>query len=107
MREEQISEVMERYVQNEEIAGASLLVRQHGQTVYRNCWGYADKAAKTTIQENSIFRMMSMTKCVTAVGILQLMEAGKLNLDDPFPCLFRRLRSRALQLTRDTDGMTA
>ena len=83
MREEQISEVMERYVQNEEIAGASLLVRQHGQTVYRNCWGYADKAAKTTIQENSIFRMMSMTKCVTAVGILQLMEAGKLNLDDP------------------------
>ena len=83
MREEQISEVMERYVQNEEIAGASLLVRQHGQTVYRNCWGYADKAAKTPIQENSIFRMMSMTKCVTAVGILQLMEAGKLNLDDP------------------------
>ena len=42
MREEQISEVMERYVQNEEIAGASLLVQQHGQTAYRNCWGYAD-----------------------------------------------------------------
>ena len=50
MREEQISEVMERYVQNEEIAGASLLVRQHGQTVYRNCWGYADKAARTPIR---------------------------------------------------------
>ena len=83
MREEQISEVMERYVQNEEIAGASLLVQQHGQVVYQNCWGYADKAVKTPIRENSIFRMMSMTKCVTAVGILQLMEAGELNLDDP------------------------
>ena len=83
MREEQISEVMERYVQNEEIAGASLLVRQHGQTVYRNCWGYADKSARMPIREDSIFRLMSMTKCVTAVGILQLMEAGKLNLDDP------------------------
>ena len=83
MREEQISEVMERYVQNEEIAGASLLVQQHGQVVYQNCWGYADKAVKTPIRENSIFRMMSMTKCVTAVGILQLMEAGKLDLDEP------------------------
>lgn len=83
MREEQISDVMERYVQNEEIAGASLLVRQHGQTVYRNCWGYADKSARMPIREDSIFRLMSMTKCVTAVGILQLMEAGKLNLDDP------------------------
>ena len=83
MREEQISEVMERYVQNEEIAGASLLVRQHGQTVYRNCRGYADKSARMPIREDSIFRLMSMTKCVTAVGILQLMEAGKLNLDDP------------------------
>ncbi|MBP3478056.1 MAG: beta-lactamase family protein [Oscillospiraceae bacterium] len=78
-----IDSVIQGYVDNREISGGAMIVRKDGQIVYKNKWGWADLSTQTPIGDNSIFRMMSMTKPVTAVGILKLMEKGLLCLDDP------------------------
>ncbi len=70
-------------VENEEISGGSLLIRKGDEIAYQNLWGWADVAKTRKLEERHIFRMMSMTKPVTAVGILKLMEQGKLSIDDP------------------------
>lgn len=82
MNQDCISSQMEQYLANEELAGALLEVRKDGRTVYQNKWGFSDLTAGTPLSYDAIFRMMSMTKCVTAVGILQLVEEGKVGLDD-------------------------
>ena len=78
-----IDSVIQSYLDNREISGGAMIVRKGGQIVYQNKWGWADIAAQTPIDDTAIFRMMSMTKPVTAVGILMLMEKGLLRLDDP------------------------
>ena len=78
-----IDSVIQGYVDNLEVSGGAMIVRKGEQIVYQNKWGWADIAAQTPIDDTSIFRMMSMTKPVTAVGILKLMEKGLLRLDDP------------------------
>ena len=79
----EIDRVMESYLHNQEMAGGTLLVRKDDEIVYDGKWGYADLAARTPVTDDTIFRMASMTKIVTAVGILKLMERGVLSLDDP------------------------
>jgi len=83
MIESDISRVMEQYIENREFAGAALAVRKDDELVFDGKWGYSDVEHKVPITEHSIFRMASMTKCVTAVGIMQLVEKGKIGLDDP------------------------
>ena len=79
----EIDRVMEAYLKNQEMAGGALLVRKNDEIVYDGKWGYADLAARTPVTDDTIFRMASMTKIVTAVGILKLIENGVLDLDDP------------------------
>lgn len=79
----EIDRVMEGYLQNREMAGGALLVRKDDEIVYDGKWGFADLAARTPVTDDTIFRIASMTKIVTAVGILKLMENGVLSLDDP------------------------
>lgn len=83
MNTEAIRTTMVNYITNQEIAGGALIVRKNGDVVYQNKWGYADIASRKPIEYDAIYRMMSMTKPVIAVGIMKLMEQGKLQLDDP------------------------
>jgi CubicO group peptidase (beta-lactamase class C family) len=83
MKEQEISEVIERYIEEQELPGAALVVRKNDEVVYNRKWGYSNLEEKKPITDDNIFRMASMTKCVTAVGIMQLIEQGKIGLDDP------------------------
>ncbi len=60
--------------ENNNINAASLIVKQDGKTIYKNNFGLADC--------NSVFRMASMTKPVTAVAIMTLFDKGLLDIDD-------------------------
>ncbi|MDP2284079.1 MAG: serine hydrolase domain-containing protein [Pseudohongiella sp.] len=82
-RLERIDHVLQAYVDNGEIAGAVALVQQNGRTVYEHTVGWADKEAGRAMSSDSMFRIASQTKALTSVLILQLMEEGKLNLNDP------------------------
>ena len=83
MTPDTIHQIMEGYVKNQEMAGCALLVRKDDRIVFDGKWGYADIAAKIPITDQTVFRMASMTKVITSVAILMLMEAGKLDIDDP------------------------
>ena len=82
MTKQDIAVCMQEYVDHQEMSGGALMVRKNGELVYQNKWGMACIDSKEEISYDSIYRMMSMTKCVTAVAILQLIESGKLGLDD-------------------------
>ena len=66
----------------DEFAGA-VLVTRHGKVLLQDAWGRADRKAGVANTPATRFRIGSMNKMFTAVATLQLVEAGKLELDDP------------------------
>jgi CubicO group peptidase (beta-lactamase class C family) len=70
----------EQYKTNE--TGATALVARNGQIVYKKAFGMANLEYNIPMQVDNVFRIGSITKQFTAVAILQLMEQGKLNLQD-------------------------
>lgn len=65
------------------LPGLSYALVADGQVVYSSSFGYARPETKTLVSGSTVFRMASMTKSFTALAILQLRDAGKLQLDDP------------------------
>jgi CubicO group peptidase (beta-lactamase class C family) len=70
----------EQFKTNE--TGATALVSRNGQIIYKKAFGMANLELNVPMQADNVFRIGSMTKQFTAVAILQLMEQGKLNLQD-------------------------
>ena len=62
--------------------GCAALVAKNGQIIYRKAFGMADIELNVPMQPDMVFRIGSITKQFTAVAILQLMEQGKLSLQD-------------------------
>lgn len=79
----EINRVMNAYVANCEMAGGALLVRKDDTVVFDGKWGYADIKKQCPVADDTIFRMASMTKCVTGVAVMKLVEEGRLELDAP------------------------
>lgn len=63
--------------------GASICIIKDGKEVYRNEYGEADKEKHIPMEKNSIFRCYSMTKPVTSVAFMTLVEKGLIALSDP------------------------
>lgn len=75
------------YIRNEiaagKIPGAILLLQQHGRPVYYENFGVRDVATEISMSADTIFRLYSMSKPVTCVLAMMLVEEGKLELNDP------------------------
>jgi CubicO group peptidase (beta-lactamase class C family) len=75
------------YIRNEiatgKIPGAILLLQQHGKPVYHENFGVRDVATELSMSADTIFRLYSMSKPITTVVAMMLVEEGKLKLDDP------------------------
>ncbi|MCA6119001.1 beta-lactamase family protein [Bradyrhizobium sp. WSM 1738] len=65
------------------IAGANVLIEQHGKVVYHQTFGVQDVESKKPITDKTIFRLFSMTKALTSVVAMQLVEDGTIKLEDP------------------------
>ncbi|MBK5290836.1 MAG: beta-lactamase family protein [Acidobacteriia bacterium] len=64
-----------------QIPGAALAVARDGRLVMARGYGYADRDAKTLVQPDSLFRIFSISKPITALATYKLVEQGKLRLD--------------------------
>jgi CubicO group peptidase (beta-lactamase class C family) len=75
------------YIKNEivsgKIPGAILLIQQHGKPVYFENFGVRDVTTERAMSADTIFRLYSMSKPITSVAAMMLVEDGKLKLDDP------------------------
>lgn len=74
------------------IPGAVVLILRQGKVAYFQTFGFQDRAAQTPMQSDSIFRLASLTKPVTAVAALMLAEEGKLQLMDPVSVYLPQLK---------------
>jgi methyl acetate hydrolase len=70
-------------VKRHAIPAAAAVVANANTTLYHGGFGHRDSASRAPVTTQSIFRIASMTKPVTAVSAMQLVERGKLKLDDP------------------------
>ena len=71
---------LQRYVDDNRVAGVVALVLQDGKPVYEKAFGWADKEAGRRMTTDTIFRIASQTKALTSVAIMQLIEEGRLSL---------------------------
>jgi CubicO group peptidase (beta-lactamase class C family) len=78
-----INDVMRRHIEAGTIVNAVTLVVRRGKIVHYEAHGVLDPATRTPMRKDAIFRMASSSKPITAVGILALVEDGKLSLSDP------------------------
>ena len=78
-----INVAMQRYVDEQKLAGMVTLVARRGQVVHFEKFGMADREAGTPMALDTIFRIYSMTKPITSTAVLMLFEEGLLRLTDP------------------------
>ena len=72
-----------KYVGPGLIPNAQIAVARDGQTVYEATLGLADVERKVPLRDDAVFRIYSMTKPVTSVALMTLVEEGLIALDDP------------------------
>jgi len=70
------------FLTEHKIPGASLAIERDGQLVYSRGFGYADRDARTPVQPDALFRIASVSKPITGVAIMKLVQDEKLKLED-------------------------
>lgn len=77
-----IDSVVNVYVKNRWLIGSSVIVVKDHQVVYYKGFGFADEKTKKPMAADALYRIMSQSKAITSLAIMQLYEQGKLELDD-------------------------
>ena len=82
-RIERVENWMRQQVSAGRLAGIEVMINRRGHTVFHRCHGKRDVARNTDATPETIYRIFSMTKPLTAVAIMMLYEEGQFQLDDP------------------------
>lgn len=80
---QQIDSRIQEFVDAKQISGAVTLVARRGRIVHGGAVGQADVAGNRNMAPDTVFAIASMTKPITAAGVMILLDEGKLKLDDP------------------------
>lgn len=106
----QIDSIAQSYVDTGDVAGMSVTVRYKGETIVSRGYGHADLELGVAMPDNAVFSVGSITKQFSSVGILQLVEQGKLDLKadmseylPDYPMMGRKVTLR--QLLDHTSGI--
>ncbi len=82
-RLDQVTDLLEEFVAAQRIAGAVVAVARRGRLAYLESVGVQDLETGAPMTERSLFRIYSMTKAVTAIAAMILLEEGRFDLSDP------------------------
>ncbi len=82
-RLEKLDDIMRGFVDREDLAGLVSVVARKGKIVHYKALGWQDIESQTPMDEDSLFRIYSMTKPITCAALLMLVEDGKVLLTDP------------------------
>ena len=106
-RLKRIHDVVQAHIDAKDLAGAVTLVMRRGKVVHFEAHGLVELESAKPMRTDTLFRMASMTKPMTAVAVLMLMEEGKLLLSDPvskFIPEFKNPRVAVWNLPNDPKG---
>ena len=70
-------------VERKDVPGVVALITDRQRVLYQSAFGVADVATGRPLTSDALFRIASMTKAVTSLALMQLIEQGRLGLDDP------------------------
>ncbi len=74
---------MQRYIQQKKLAGIQILVARQEDVIYRQSYGYKNLFRRIPVEDDTIFRVFSMTKPITSLAVMMLWEEGHFGLDEP------------------------
>lgn len=103
-RLERVNALLQRYVDEGQIAGAVVQVQQDGRTILSSAVGWRDKEAGDPMRRDTIFRIASQTKALTSVAIMMLLEEGALLLSDPVGKYLPEWSSTQVAVARPNGG---
>src|SRR5579883_2550691 len=101
-RLKRLTECMAAYVERGELIGVQTLVHRRGREAHCDVIGWQDDVAKKKLRGHTIFRIASMSKPITSVAALMLIEEGRIRLDDPIDAWIPELADR--RVMRDPVG---
>src|SRR6201746_1092597 len=78
-----VTEFFKNEVATGKISGADVLIQQRGKPVYHEIFGVQDTASKAPITDTTSFRLSALTKAIASVVAMELIQDGKIKLDDP------------------------
>ena len=99
-RLQRVAQMIQRRIAAGDLAGAVVAVARKGRVAYVNAQGVMDLDSKQPMSSSSMFRIASMTKPVVGVGIMMMVEEGKLRINDPVSRYipeFRNMKVAVLQ----------
>jgi methyl acetate hydrolase len=70
-------------IERKDVPGVVALITDRSHVLYQGAFGLADVATARPLAADALFRIASMTKPITSVALMQLVEQGKISLDDP------------------------
>jgi CubicO group peptidase (beta-lactamase class C family) len=100
--DQRIARVVKSYMADKTIPGATVLVARHSKVCYLKSFGKADK--NTLLANDAIFRIYSMTKIITAVAVMQLVDKGHIYLSEPISKYLPKYNNMEV-VEFDKDGM--
>ena len=101
---ERITEFFNNEVATGKLPGAVVLIQQHGKPVYLKCFGVRDVATNLPMTSDTIFALHSMTKPITSVAAMMLIDAGRLSPEDPVSKFIPLFADEKVGVSYDTRG---
>ena len=104
-RLEQLPQKFTQLVETGVMPGAITTVIENGKIIHHSIVGYQDIQSKTPMAEDTIFRWYSMSKPITSVAIMMLVESGKMQLSDPIERFIPEFKNAQVYVSGDLDNM--
>jgi CubicO group peptidase (beta-lactamase class C family) len=103
-RLQRLSDALQKYIHDGQIAGSVTLVARRGSVAYFQAFGERDREAKEPMRTDAIFRIASQSKAIVSVAAMTLVEEGKLLLTDPVGKYLPELMATKVAVARDGGG---
>jgi CubicO group peptidase (beta-lactamase class C family) len=103
-RLQRIHEAVGRHIEAQDVSGAVTLVARRGRIVHFEAQGLMDIESKKPMLKDSIFRLASMSKPVTAVAVMMLVEEGKIRLTDRVSAFIPEFKTMKVAVAKGTNN---
>jgi CubicO group peptidase (beta-lactamase class C family) len=105
-KSEALEASLRKFVDTGDLAGAVTFIGNKDGVIDVQVVGLADIEHKRPMKRDTLFRIASMTKPITALAVMQLVEEGKVNVDDPVEKYLPEFKGQLLLASRDKDTVT-